>query len=149
MERDQGVPDGADDERRAGPADRQPGPGLVRRNDVPQHRRERPYLGDRRWPGRRDRQRAGRWRDGPDRGSHLAAPGTIIARTDRVPFPQANIQNVLEYRNLRDTDQFDYGVSRIAGVAGGGPRREFEIRSVGAFVNRAPVAMATLSNVGQ
>ncbi|MDX3672716.1 hypothetical protein [Streptomyces europaeiscabiei] len=76
-------------------------------------------------------------------------PGTIIARTDRVPFPQANIQNVLEYRNLRDTDQFDYGVSRIAGVAGGGPRREFEIRSVGAFVNRAPVAMATLSNVGQ
>lgn len=75
-------------------------------------------------------------------------PGTIIARTDRVPFPQANISNVLEYRNLRDTAQFDYGISRIAGTAGGGPRREFEIRSVGAFVNRAPVAMATLSNVG-
>ncbi|MHB9861974.1 hypothetical protein [Streptomyces sp. YIM S03343] len=75
-------------------------------------------------------------------------PGTIIARTDRVPFPQANISNVLEYRNLRDCAQFDYGISRIAGTAGGGPRREFEIRSVGAFVNRAPVAMATLSNVG-
>jgi hypothetical protein len=75
-------------------------------------------------------------------------PGMIIARTDRVPFPQANISNVLEYRNLRDTAQFDYGISRIAGTAGGGPRREFEIRSVGAFVNRAPVAMATLSNVG-
>ncbi|RPE39750.1 hypothetical protein EDD90_2767 [Streptomyces sp. Ag109_O5-1] len=75
-------------------------------------------------------------------------PGTIVARTDRVPFPQANVTNVLEYRNLRDTAQFDYGVSRVAGVAGGGPRREFEIRSVGAFVNRAPVAMATLSNVG-
>jgi hypothetical protein len=75
-------------------------------------------------------------------------PGTIIARTDRVPFPQANVQNVLEYRNLRDCAQFDYGISRIANQAGGGPRREFEIRSVGAFVNRAPVAMATLSNVG-
>jgi hypothetical protein len=75
-------------------------------------------------------------------------PGTIIARTDRVPFPQANISNVLEYRNLRDCAQFDYGISRNPGVAGGGPRREFEIRSVGAFVNRAPVAMATLSNVG-
>jgi hypothetical protein len=75
-------------------------------------------------------------------------PGMIIARTDRVPFPQANISNVLEYRNLRDTAQFDYGISRIAGTAGGGPRREFEIRSVGAFVNRAPVAMATLANVG-
>ncbi|MFG3287262.1 hypothetical protein ACGF3G_00360 [Streptomyces sp. NPDC048179] len=75
-------------------------------------------------------------------------PGTIIARTDRVPFPQANITNVLEYRNLRDCAQFDYGISRNPGVAGGGPRREFEIRSVGAFINRAPVAMATLSNVG-
>ena len=74
-------------------------------------------------------------------------PGTIVARTDRVPFPQANISSVLEYRNLRDTAQFDYGISRVANTAGGGPRKEFEIRSVGAFLNRAPVAMATLSNV--
>jgi hypothetical protein len=74
-------------------------------------------------------------------------PGTIIARTDRVPFPQANISSVLEYRNLRDTAQFDYGISRVANTAGGGPRREFEIRSVGAFINRAPVAMASLQNV--
>ena len=74
-------------------------------------------------------------------------PGTIIARTDRVPFPQANISSVLEYRNLRDCAQFDYGINRNAGVAGGGPRREFEIRSVGAFLNRAPVAMASLQNV--
>jgi hypothetical protein len=74
-------------------------------------------------------------------------PGTIIARSDRVPFPQANIQNVLEYRNLRDTAQFDYGINRNPGVAGGGPRREFELRSVGAFVNRAPVAAGVLSNV--
>lgn len=74
-------------------------------------------------------------------------PGTIIARTDRVPFPQANISSVLEYRALRDTAQFDYGISRVANTAGGGPRREFEIRSVGAMINRAPVAMAVLSNV--
>jgi hypothetical protein len=74
-------------------------------------------------------------------------PGTIVARTDRVPFPQANISSVLEYRNLRDTAQFDYGISRVANTAGGGPRKEFEIRSVGAFLNRAPVAMATLQNV--
>lgn len=75
-------------------------------------------------------------------------PGTMAARTDRVPWPQANISNVLEYRNLRDTSQFDYGISRIPGVAGGGPRREFEIKSLGAFVNRAPVAMASMSNIG-
>jgi len=53
---------------------------------------------------------------------------------------------VLEYRSLRDTAQFDYGISRLAG-ANGGPRKEFEIRSIGAFVDRAPVAMGVLSNV--
>ena len=75
-------------------------------------------------------------------------PGTIIGRTDRVPFPQANIKSVLAYRNLRDMSQFDYGISRIANTAGGGPRRDFEIDSLGAFANRAPVAMAAISNVG-
>jgi len=55
---------------------------------------------------------------------------------------------VLEYRNLRDTSQFDYGISRLPGVPGGGPRREFEIKSLGAFVNRAPVAMGTITSVG-
>ncbi len=74
-------------------------------------------------------------------------PGTIIARTDRVPFPQANISNVLAMRCLRDTAQFDYGIARVAGTKGGGPRKEFEIRSVSALANRAPVAMAMLSNV--
>jgi len=72
-------------------------------------------------------------------------PGSIIARSDRVPFPQANISSVLEYRALRDTAQFDYGVSRVANQQGGGPRREWEIRSVGSFINRAPVAAGTLS----
>jgi len=75
-------------------------------------------------------------------------PGTIVARADRVPFPQANISSVFEYRALRDTAQFDYGISRVANTAGGGPRREYEIRSVGAFVCRAPVAQAVLQNVG-
>lgn len=74
-------------------------------------------------------------------------PGAIIARTDRVPFPQANINSVLAYRNLRDTTQFDYGVSRIANTSGGGPRRDFEIDSLGAFCNRAPVAMGALTCV--
>jgi hypothetical protein len=74
-------------------------------------------------------------------------PGTIIGRTDRVPFPQANIDSVLEQRCLRDTAQFDYGISRVANTPGGGPRKESEIRTVSAFVNRAPVAMATLACV--
>jgi hypothetical protein len=74
-------------------------------------------------------------------------PGTIIGRTDHVPFPQSDIGNVLELRTLRDTSQFDYGVNRNPGVSGGGPRIEFEIITEAAFVNRAPVAMAVLSNV--
>jgi hypothetical protein len=74
-------------------------------------------------------------------------PGTIIGRTDRVPFPQANISNVLAQRCLRDTAQFEYGIARVAGAKGGGPRKEFEIRSVSSFINRAPVAMAVLANV--
>ena len=74
-------------------------------------------------------------------------PGTIVARCDRVPFPQANISSVLEYRALRDTAQFDYGISRVANTSGGGPRKEFEIRSVGAFLCRAPVAFGVLQNV--
>ena len=74
-------------------------------------------------------------------------PGTIVGRTDRVPFPQANISSVFEYRALRDTAQFDYGISRVANTAGGGPRKEFEVRSVGSFLTRAPVAQAVLQNV--
>jgi hypothetical protein len=74
-------------------------------------------------------------------------PGTIIARSDRVPFPQANIDSVLEVRTLRDTSQFEYAASRVSGSVGGGPRKEFEIRTVSAFVNRAPVAAAVLNCV--
>jgi len=73
-------------------------------------------------------------------------PGTILFRTDRVPFPQANVSSVLEVRTLRDMSQFDYATNRT-GSAGGGPRKEFEIRSVEAFINRAPVAMGVLTNI--
>ena len=74
-------------------------------------------------------------------------PGKIIGRTDRVPFPQAQISSVTAFRTLRDMSQFDYGVSRIANTEGGGPRKEFEVKSIGAYLNRAPVAMAQLDNV--
>lgn len=74
-------------------------------------------------------------------------PGSIAFRTDRVPFPQAQISNTLEFRTLRDFTQFDYATSRVANTSGGGPRKEFEVRAVEAFVNRAPVAMGLLQNV--
>jgi hypothetical protein len=73
-------------------------------------------------------------------------PGTIVFRTDHVPFPNAEVGNTLEVRTLRDMTQFEYATNRVAATAGGGPRKEFEIRSVEAFVNRAPVAMGVLTN---
>lgn len=75
-------------------------------------------------------------------------PGVIVARTDRVPFPQAKISSVLAVRTLRDMSQYDYASARIANTLGGGPRKEFEIRSVEAFVNRAPVSMGAIVNIG-
>jgi hypothetical protein len=76
------------------------------------------------------------------------APGTIIARTDRVPFPGSNIGSVYEVRCQYDTMRFDYAANYNPGVEGGGPRYDFEIRSMETLVNRAPVAQAVVSNVG-
>ena len=76
------------------------------------------------------------------------APGTIIARTDRVPFPGSNIGTVYEVRCQYDTMRFDYAANYNPGNLGGGPRYDFEIRSMETLVNRAPVAQAVISNVG-
>lgn len=75
------------------------------------------------------------------------APGTIIARTDRVPFPGSNIGSVYEVRCQYDTMRFDYAANYNPGVPGGGPRYDFEIRSMETLVNRAPVAQAIVSNI--
>ena len=76
------------------------------------------------------------------------APGTIIARTDRVPFPGSNIGSVFEVRCQYDTMRFDYAANFNSGTVGGGPRYDFEIRSMETLVNRAPVAQAIVENVG-
>jgi hypothetical protein len=74
-------------------------------------------------------------------------PGTIIARTDRVPFPGSNIGTVYEVRCQYDTMRFDYAANYQPGTLGGGPRYDFEIRSMETLVNRAPVAQAVVTNV--
>jgi hypothetical protein len=76
------------------------------------------------------------------------APGTIIARTDRVPFPGSNIGSVFEVRCQYDTMRFDYAANYNPGTLGGGPRYDFEIRSMETLINRAPVAQAIVANVG-
>lgn len=75
------------------------------------------------------------------------APGTLIARTDQVNFPNSNISNVFEIRSLDEVADYEYGVSRIANTAGGGPRFDGEVYSTSTLINRAPVAQAVLSNI--
>ncbi|MHB8490619.1 MAG: hypothetical protein ACYDA6_00170 [Solirubrobacteraceae bacterium] len=79
---------------------------------------------------------------------HPSVPqGTIIARTDRVPFPGSNITNVFEMRTLRDYSDFQYGVTLSPNSGPSGPRFEGEVRSVETFVHRAPVTAGVLTNV--
>ena len=74
-------------------------------------------------------------------------PGTLIARTDRVPYPNSIITNTLEIRCVDEIQDFEYGVSRNAGVAGGGPRFDGETYASETLVNKAPLVMGVLQNI--
>jgi hypothetical protein len=76
------------------------------------------------------------------------APGTLIAKTNTVPFPNSNITNVLALRDLDPVYSYEYGSSRLAGQAGGGPRDDGENLTLTTLVNRAPVAMGVIQNIG-
>lgn len=73
--------------------------------------------------------------------------GTIVARTDRIPYPGANIDAAWKVRCLRDYADFSYGASRTTGQAGGGPREDGEVRSQETLVCRAPLAQGVMANV--
>lgn len=71
-------------------------------------------------------------------------PGKVVSVVDEVPFPGANIATALEVETLYDFFRFDYGADR----ASGGPRYDFEVRSEGAFKNKASGVMGILDNIG-
>lgn len=73
--------------------------------------------------------------------------GTIWARTNSVPFPGANIDNAWKVRTLRDYSQYDYGTAYTPTTAGGGPREDFEVRSLETLICRAPTAQGILTNI--
>lgn len=75
------------------------------------------------------------------------APGTIIVRTDRVPFPGSNIGSVYSVRCQYDTMKFNYAAAYKANEEGAGPRYDFEVRSMETLINRAPSAQAVISNI--
>jgi hypothetical protein len=76
------------------------------------------------------------------------APGTLIARTDSVPFPNSGITKTVALRDLDPVYSYEYGSARLPGQAGGGPREDGENLSLTTLINRAPVAMGFLSNIG-
>lgn len=80
--------------------------------------------------------------------SHPWLPqGTVLAITERVPYPNSEISNTLEVEVIEDYNQFEYGVSRTANSATGGPRYDYDVRVNEAFKNYAPVAMGIMYNV--
>ncbi len=74
-------------------------------------------------------------------------PGKIIAVVDSIPFPGANIDTVLSVETQLDYWRFDYGANRNAGTGGGGPRYDFEVRSIQAFRNKAGATMGVIDNI--
>jgi hypothetical protein len=73
--------------------------------------------------------------------------GTIIGITEKLPFPNNKVANVLEVETLLEYTQIEYATSRNAGQAGGGPRYDFEVRAQEAFKNYFPGAMFIIQNV--
>jgi hypothetical protein len=74
-------------------------------------------------------------------------PGTLIARTDQVSFPDSGIGRVTEMRTQQDVTNWDYPSGRASG-AGGGPRWDGEVFALETLVNYAPATMGVLSNIG-
>jgi len=74
-------------------------------------------------------------------------PGTIIARTDQVPFPNSNIGNVFEVRTLQDYAEYPYAATMSPASGPSGPREEFAVRSIETLICRAPVACGCVSNI--
>jgi hypothetical protein len=73
--------------------------------------------------------------------------GTIILLTEKLPFPNNKVANVMEVETQLEYQQIEYATSRGTGNTGG-PRYDFEVRAQETFKNYFPGGMAILSNVG-
>jgi hypothetical protein len=70
-------------------------------------------------------------------------PGTMVARTDSVPFPGSNIKRVFSVRCQRDVYDYVYGSDR----SHGGPRVDGESRSIETLINQAPVVNGVIQSI--
>lgn len=73
--------------------------------------------------------------------------GTMLARTDSIPYSGANIDRAFKVRTLRDYARYDYGTAYAPTVVGGGPRQDFEVRSLETLVSQAPAAQGVMANI--
>lgn len=72
--------------------------------------------------------------------------GTILATTDTLPYPNNEVENIMEVETLEEYKQIEYAMSRQTGTAGG-PRYDFENRAIETFKNYFPASMMILQNV--
>ena len=75
------------------------------------------------------------------------APGMVIAISDQIPYPGANIDAPFSVRTLDDYYAFEYAANYNPGVAGGGPRNDIAVRCLETPVVRAPVTCGVVANI--
>ena len=73
--------------------------------------------------------------------------GTLLALTERIPYPSSGIANTFEVSTLREVSEFPYAATLTPGGAGSGPRDLWSTDSLETFVNRAPVACGWISGI--
>ena len=77
------------------------------------------------------------------------APGMVIAVSDQIPYPGANIDAPFQVRTLDDYYAFEYAPNYNPGVSGGGPRNDIAVRVLETPVVRAPVTCGVVGNIAQ
>lgn len=77
-------------------------------------------------------------------------PGTIVLKTERLPYPDNNAGAVFDVECQQDYTQVEYAMSR--GTGGGnltGPRYDFEVRAIETYRNKFPAGCAVISGIGK
>lgn len=75
-------------------------------------------------------------------------PGTILGVTDVLPFPDNTIESVLAIETQQEYQQIEYAMSRLPGQANGGPRYDYEVRTIEVLKNYFPAGCFAIQNVG-
>lgn len=74
--------------------------------------------------------------------------GRIAIITERLPFPNSNIESVFQVETQQEYQQLEYAASRQAGT-NGGPRYDFEDRCIELLKCYFPGGCAILDNIAQ